>query len=30
MLKENSVEICGYRGRIFVTQEEFERELLIR
>jgi hypothetical protein len=28
MLKENAVQICGYRGCVFVTQEEFERELL--
>jgi hypothetical protein len=28
MLNENAVEICGYRGRVFVTQEQLERELL--
>jgi hypothetical protein len=30
MPKENAVEICGYGGRVFETQEEFDRELLDR
>jgi hypothetical protein len=28
MPKENAVEIYGYGGRVFETQEEFHRELL--
>jgi len=28
MPKENAVEIYGYGGRVFETQEEFDRELL--
>jgi hypothetical protein len=28
MPKEKAVEIYGYGGRVFGTQEEFDRELL--